>query len=204
VTDAVSARRSHTVTRSARWTGVVLVATLPFAAACGAGKSNENEKERATPYAATATVGAIAVRAARLVPSTAVPAASSAATPTDQGYLVVAIVNKGTQPDALSNATVSGGTVQPGSATQGSLTLPPRSLVTYGDPASGYTGPTLTISGLANGLTVGTTVPMTLTFAHAGTVSLDVPVMESGSFGSTATAAPIATTGAYPSATSTP
>jgi hypothetical protein len=72
VTDRVSPRRTLTV--------AALVAVLPIAAACAAGKGNETRKEHATPYIAQARVGNLLVTNAAIVPSgstTTVGASSS-------------------------------------------------------------------------------------------------------------------------------
>jgi copper(I)-binding protein len=162
---------------------------VPLAAGCGAGKDNETEKERATPYSANADVQDIAVRAVRLVASDSASA---------QGYLLAVLVNKGSDPDTLTNATVTGGTVQPAGAASSDLTVPANDSVLFGDPDLGDTGPALAISGLTEPLQLGTTMHVTLVFSTSGTATLDVPVLSSDDVGTTSTAAPIVTTGGYP------
>jgi hypothetical protein len=178
--------------------GALLLAVLPFATACGAGKNNETDHEHATPWVAGTSIGSLSVRAVRVVPATAGPgsgtpgpSASSA-----QGYLLAAVVNNGTTTDQLTNVTVDGATVQPSAGSV--LSFPPTELVRFGDPEIGDTGPALELSGLSQPLVVGTTMKVTMQFQKAGQVSLEVDVGDLSQVGSTATATPI------PVATSSP
>ena len=182
-----------------RLLGILLVAALPFAAGCGAGKGNETDKERSTPYAAAGDAGSMAVRAARLIPAGASATTEGAA----QAYLTLALVNRGTAADSLINATVAGGAVHPGGATS-SLTVEPHHRLNFGAPDLGDTGPTLEVTGLSSPLTYGTALAVTLTFKTGGTVTMDVPVLDPEYVGTTATAAPVETTGSYPSASPEP
>jgi hypothetical protein len=175
--------------------GALLVAAL-LSAGCGAGKKNETESERSTPYSAQADAGSLAVRSVRLV-------AADVTTGTAQAYLLVSVINRGGSPDTLTNATVTGGTVAPGGGAS-SLTVPASESLRFGDPELGDTGPALEVSGLAQPLQLGTTVKVSLTFQSSGTVSLDAPVTASADVGTTATAAPIKTTGGYPSPSAGP
>ncbi|MDQ1697088.1 MAG: hypothetical protein QOJ03_2441 [Frankiaceae bacterium] len=179
---------------SAHVVAALLVLALPLAAGCGAGKNNETEQERATPYSANADVHDIAVRAVRLVTSDSAAA---------QGYLVAVLVNNGSAPDTLANATVTGGTIQPAGAASSDLTVQPSSSVLFGDPDLGDTGPALAISGLNQPLQLGTTMHVTLVFSTSGTAALDVPVLSSSEVGTTSTAQPVLTTGSYPSPSGT-
>jgi copper(I)-binding protein len=165
----------------------VLLAALPFTAACGAGKGNETDKERATPYVAHVDAGSMAVRSIRILPSTE-----------STGYLMAAIVNRGDTPDTLTNATVGGGAVTPNGVS--GFTIEPTESLSFSTPALGGTdSPTLEITAAASPLTIGTTVPVTFTFENAGTVQIEAPIKSEEQVGSTATAAPIETTGSYPS-----
>lgn len=65
------------------------------------------------------------------------------------------------------------GTASQVSIIGGAVNLPANSLVDLGGPV-----PQVVMSGLANPLQGGETVPMDFTFAKAGTISLDVPVEE--------------------------
>jgi hypothetical protein len=183
---------------SAKGLGAVLAVLvgLPLVAGCGAGRNDETDKEVAT-HLGTADAGSIAVRGARLVP--AVATGTPGATGTPQGYLLVVLVNAGGQPDSLSNAAVADGTVQPTSADATTLVVQPNESTRFGDPELGDTGPALAIIGLSQPLQLGTTRQVTLQFQSGGHATFNVPVMSIGAVGTTATAAPIVTTGGYPS-----
>lgn len=166
---------------------LVLVALA--ATACGAGKHTETDKERATPYIATASVGKVSVHAVRVVVAD-VPSPSS-----PQAYLTASIVNTGSQPDSLTSATVNGSAVSAVGSGTPDFTLPPRQIVQIGDPDLGFTGTALGIGATQDTITPGTTATVTFTFQSAGTVTVDAPVVTSSEVGSTASAAPIATVG---------
>jgi copper(I)-binding protein len=160
------------------------------ATACSAGRHTETDKERATPYLASAAVGDVTVHAVRVVVADDV---SSATAP--QAYLTAAILNSGTQPDSLTNATVSGSGAAPVGTTTPDFTLPPRQIVQIGDPDLGFTGTALGIGALQEPLVPGTTTTVTFTFQSAGTVTVVAPVITSSGMGTTASAAPINTVG---------
>jgi len=92
-----------------------------------------------------------------------VPAGSSAS-------LFLSLFNNGTGNDELTGITAQGwaSSVQ---LTGGTVSVPSQSLVKLSGPA-----PQLVLSDLAKPLTGGEAIPVTLTFAHAGSVTLDVPV----------------------------
>jgi copper(I)-binding protein len=86
------------------------------------------------------------------------------------------------------------GTASQVSILGGAVNLPANSLVDLGGPV-----PRVVMSGLADPLEGGETVPMDFTFARAGTITLDVPVeAQSFEFG---TYSPPPTPSASPSAT---
>jgi copper(I)-binding protein len=159
------------------------------ATACAAGRHTETDKERTTPYNANASIGAVSVHAVRVVVAD-VPTATS-----PQAYLTASIFNSGSRPDALTSATVSGSAVAAVGSSAPDFTLPPRQIVQIGDPDLGFTGTALGIGALEKPLVPGTTTPVTFTFQTAGTVTVDVPVMTSSGVGTTASSAPITTTG---------
>jgi copper(I)-binding protein len=185
---------------SRRLLGVLLVAALPFVAACGAGEGSGTEKIQPRPYAGSADAGALKVRAVRIVPASFVSSSDAQAA---QAYLTLSIVNTGTESDTLTNATVEGSTVTPGGPA-GSFRIDPQKTLQFGTPDLGHTGATLEISGLTEELRVGTAVAVTVSFQNAGSVSMDAPVYDSDFVGSTSTAEPIETTGSYPSASAEP
>lgn len=181
---------THAVFR--RTFGAVLVMALPLAAGCGAAK--DNELIRATPYVANADAGDMAVRGIRIVPTT-----SGDST----GYLLATVVNRGQSSDTLTNATVAGGAVTP-SGVSGFSIDPSHSLQFSTPDIGGSDAATLQITASPTPLTIGTTVPVTFTFQDAGSVEVDVPVKSPEQVGSTSTAAPVATTGSYPSPSESP
>jgi copper(I)-binding protein len=90
-------------------------------------------------------------------------------------------------PGAASGADVSGGTVS----------LPANSQVNLTGPQ-----PSVVLSGLTRTLSGGEDIPLTLNFAHAGSVTLQVPVQPQSFYYSTYSAAPTPTpTSPSPTAT---
>jgi hypothetical protein len=73
--------------------------------------------------------------------------------------------------DRLESVKVPGSTSQ-ATITGGSVDLPANSLVSLGGPV-----PKVVLSGLASPLQGGESVPMKFTFARAGTITIDVPVV---------------------------
>jgi len=123
-----------------------------------------------------------------------VPAGSSAG-------LFLSIYNSGASADTLESVTASG--------TAASITLPDGSVALPVDSAPvNLTGPKpeVVLDKLTTPLTGGSSIPVTLTFAHAGSVTLQVPV-EPQSYQWATFAAPSssakATTGAKATATPT-
>ncbi|MBV9291318.1 MAG: copper chaperone PCu(A)C [Frankiales bacterium] len=179
---------------------MALVAAVSVAAAgCGAGRNNETNKERSTPFSGSGDAGAIAVRAVRLVPAgaassgaAATPGTVNSGTPsTAQAYLTLTIVNTGQNDDALTNATIPGGQIAPSGAGPSSLALPAQGTVQFGDPDTGSTGAALAVSGLSTPLLVGTVTRVTLTFQSGGSVTVQAPVMSAGSYGGTGATATV-------------
>jgi copper(I)-binding protein len=190
----------------------LVVAVLPLAAACGAGRDTTMDKERQTPYVANVKAGSLLVTGAMLVPAaatsaSATPSASESATPTPsatpsaagaQAYLVVTIANSGTNPDQLTGVVVQGATVSPSDQSSESLTVPAQQLVRFGNPESGDSGTSLAVSGASEPFTVGTSMQVTFEFRDAGSATLEAPVVPSDQVGSTATSAPLTLTHSYP------
>ena len=169
---------------------LVLIA-VPVLAGCGAGRDTVMESQRTTPFVGNANAGSIAVRAVRLV--VASPTAAAAASPTGgpQAYLMASIVNRGRSVDELTNATVTGGAVQPIGADATSLSLPPGELVQFGNPDLGTSGPTLGVGAPSTAIRPGTTTTVSFTFRTAGTVTLDVPVQTTSDIGTTDVTSPV-------------
>jgi copper(I)-binding protein len=185
---------------------VGLAAALPLAAVtgCGAGRNTTTDKERQTPYVATAHASTIAIRGARLLVTSTGASASPTASPDSeaQGYLTLAVVNKGPKPDTLTNATVDGGAVTTSSDASG-LSVDPEESLVFGVPGTETSVPTLEVVGFTSPLRTGTFADVSLTFQTAGTVSLQVPV-ESMDLGySTDPTREVPLTGSYPSPSTT-
>jgi copper(I)-binding protein len=200
--------------RPRRSFALAALVSLPFAAGCGVGKSNETEHERTTPYVANASIGTMLVRDALVLPAVSTPTASPSPTtpgpharrsaspspsptPAAQAYVTVTFVNSGTTPDTLVDATAGSGIVQPSGVGGGSLTIEPARTLRFGDPDIAP-GPALAVMGLAAPPVVGTAVPVTFTFRNAGSVRVLVPVRDPTTIGTTATSTPIPYTGSYP------
>jgi copper(I)-binding protein len=204
------------ISRRTLGVSVIVIAVLPLAAACGAGRSSTTDKERQTPYVASAHVGSLFVTAAHLVPSQAASASSAAtATPTPSAstssgtgtadaYLVFTVVNKGQRPDQLNGVQVQGGSVSPADSSAAALTVAPSQVLQFVDPEFGDSGNSLRVTDLAQPLTPGTSVPVVFQFQQAGALAIRVPVKTSDSFGTTATSTPLPLTGSYPSPSEAP
>lgn len=106
------------------------------------------------------------------------PSASSSAS-SAQAYLTLTVSS--TQDDELTGASVGGGGTVTPTASTSSLVVKPGQLLIIGDPqtSSGSSGPALAISGLSSAPVVGTTVPVTLNFKNAGSVTVQAPVRDS-------------------------
>lgn len=206
----------------------LVVVTLPFAAACGAGKNNETERVRTSPYVANASTGTMLVRGVSVIiaagatfgspsasgspsphrsasaPGSASPSpsASSTASPTGpqvQAYIVGTLVNAGSSPDTVTDVTAGSGTVRPSPANPAALTVRPAHPLMFVDPDVSGAGQSLVISGVTSPLLVGTSVSVSFTFRDAGTVTLQAPVRDVSTAGTTQTATPVYFTGNYPS-----
>jgi copper(I)-binding protein len=118
-----------------------------------------------------------------------VPAGSSAS-------LFLSLYNGGTSDDELTGVHATGwaSSVQ---VTGGTVSIPVESEVNLTGPE-----PQLVLSDLAKPLSGGEAIPLTLDFAHAGSVTLDVPVQAQSFYYSTFSPPPTVTPSA--TATSTP
>jgi copper(I)-binding protein len=118
-----------------------------------------------------------------------VPAGSSAS-------LFLSLYNGGTGDDELTGVHATGwaSSVQ---VTGGTVSLPVESEVNLTGPE-----PQLVLSDLAKPLSGGEAIPLTLDFAHAGSVTMDVPVQPQSFYYSTFSPPPTVTPSA--TATSTP
>jgi copper(I)-binding protein len=115
-----------------------------------------------------------------------VPAGSSAS-------LFLSLYNGGTGDDALT-AVHAAGWASSVQVSGGTVSLPVESEVNLTGPE-----PQLVLSDLAKPLSGGEAIPLTLDFAHAGSVTMDVPVQSQSFYYSTFSPPPTVT----PSATAT-
>ena len=165
------------------------VATV-FLAACGFDSPAVTNHEHNSAQAAEFSLGQIQVRDAYV--TTSANATS---------YLVVSLVNTGTQPDTLSSVTSPNGTVAfSGSGVfGGTITVPPKGVpVVLNQPLTTPQGPTATFTPTSSTPPqLGTYVPMQFSFAGAGTsATQSVPVIPPT--GTTVATSPVPTDQATP------
>lgn len=145
--------------------GLALVAAMTLAVSgCAAGQISQTADQVAAIDGANGTVGDIAVLNARLAPTIReyYPAGSDA-------RLLLYISNDGFTADTLESVSTSAaGSVK----ITGDVTLPPQTLT---DLAS-LTGTEVTLTGLTQNQYYGVSIPMTFSFANAGSVDLNVPI----------------------------
>jgi copper(I)-binding protein len=180
-----------------------LALVIPAAAGCEAGSNAPTLEFHQAAGGAYTTFNGITINNAFVLGAptgSAVPAGSSAS-------LFVSLFNGGTGDDQLvsvsaadyaSSVHVTGGTVS----------LPPQGEVNLTGPQ-----PSVVLSGLTKPLSGSEVIPVTFDFAHAGSVTLQVPVEPDSFYYSTysapptpapTTASPTATTKAKATATATP
>lgn len=185
-----SSRRGRRALRRA--CTVAAVALIPVLAGCEAGGNAPVLQWHPPTSGASATIkeatGELAIRNAFILgalPNASLPAGSPAG-------LFVGLVNTGAR-DRLVRVSA------PGSAT--SVTMPAGGVLLERDQSALLTGPApeLLLTGLTRSLPGGTYVKVRLTFARAGTVSLDVPVIARAN--SFATFSPAPTASPTPAAT---
>ena len=144
----------------------VLAVLTPAIAGCEAGNGAPTLEFHAASGGAQTVFNGIRINNVFVLgaPSGAtVPSGSSAS-------LFLSLYNGGKSADTLESITAAG-TASSISVTGSPVTLPAFSAVDLTGPQ-----PTAVLNDLTTSLTSGTTVPVTLTFAHAGSVTLQVPV----------------------------
>lgn len=145
-----------------RLTAVAVLALLPLgAAACGSGLDAQTSLEHASVNGTSANVGTMELRDAYLVG----PAST-------QSTLYVALYNTGAQTDQLTGVSSPDFTTVTFPGTTGQVMVPAVS------GAALLTAHTqgITVAGITAPLTVGQMVPVTFTFAKAGSVTILLPV----------------------------
>jgi hypothetical protein len=167
-------------------------------AACGFDSPAVTNSEKASIQAHDFSVGKIRVRNAYV---TTVQDTSSSPTSSGTTYVVLSLVNQGTESDSLTGVTSTAGTVSlTGSGVfGGSLTVPPKGVpVVVNVPVLSPHGPTATFTAASSvAPQLGTFVPMQFTFSGAGTSGTEpVPVVPPT--GTTAVTSPVPQTQATP------
>jgi copper(I)-binding protein len=155
--------------------GLVLAASTFALGACGFQAPDVTQHERSEVQGTSLSIGGVQVRAVFVTPVET----SETATPL---YVSVTFVNDTKTADTLVSAASPLGAVTLGGdgLTGGTLTLPPGVPVQVVDPALLTPGPTMTV-GVKSLPAVGGYVPITFTFATAGTTAtIQAPVLSAG------------------------
>lgn len=147
-----------------RTTVGLLAATSLVLTGCGAGQYAQSVNQQAAMLGANAAVGDISTLNVRLErpPGEKFPAGSDA-------RVLLWLSNDGIDPDTLTGVSTSAAeSVQ----FTGDGVIPGQTLIDL----SGETGPRLTINGFVADLYDGVSIPMTFSFANAGSLTLNVPI----------------------------
>lgn len=145
--------------------GLALAAAMTLAVSgCAAGQYSQTAQQVAAIDGANATVGNIAVLDVRLAPTEReyYPAGSSA-------RVLLYISNDGLAADTLEGVSTS---AAQSVKISGDATLPPQTLSDF----ASETGTAVTVTGFLQDQYYGVSIPMTFSFANAGTVDVDVPI----------------------------
>lgn len=145
--------------------GLALVAAMTLAVSgCAAGQYSQTAQQVAAIDGANATVGTIAVLDVRLAPTEReyYPAGSSA-------RVLLYISNDGLTADSLEGVSTSAATSV---KISGDATLPPQTLSDF----ASENGAEITVTGFLQDQYYGVSIPMTFSFANAGTVDVNVPI----------------------------
>ena len=145
--------------------GLALFAAITLAVSgCAAGQDSQTADQVAAIDGANGTVGNIAVLNARLAPTVRedYPAGSSA-------RLLLYISNEGLAADTLEAVTTSAArSVE----VSGSGLLPPQTLSDF----ASVTGTEVVVTGFVDDQPYGVSIPMTFSFANAGSIDLNIPI----------------------------
>lgn len=176
--------------------GIAAAVTTMLLAACGFESPAVTDHEHNSTQAHDFSVGNIRVRNTYV---TTLPGLGARTSPSPGPYLVVTLVNQGTQSDTLTGITSPAGSVTltgPG-ISGGELTVPPNGVpVVLNPPLISPQGPTATLQATTPPR-LGTYVPMQFSFSGAGTSGTEpVPVVPPTA--TTAATAPVPQTQATP------
>jgi hypothetical protein len=160
------------VTRTARLprrvlapAGLALFAAMTLAVSgCAAGQYSQTADQVAAIDGANGAVGDISVLNARLAPTAreSYPAGSSA-------RVLLYVSNSGFTADSLEDVSTSA--AQSVKIT-GDVALPPQTLADF----ASETGTEVTVTGFLQDQYYGVSIPMTFSFANAGSIDLNVPI----------------------------
>ena len=172
----------------------VLAVLVPALAGCEAGNSAPTLQFHSSNAGTDVTYNGIQISDAFVLGApdgATVPSGSSAS-------LFMSLYNNGTAADTLQSATAAG-TAFSVALTGGTVSLPQ-----YGSADLSGPEPKVALTGLTKPLAAGSTVKVTLTFAHAGSVTISVPVEAQSYYWATysAPASPSASPSTSPSASS--
>ncbi len=145
--------------------GLALFAAMTLAVGgCASGQYAQTAEQVTAIDGANGTVGNISVLNARLAPTAreSYPAGSNA-------RLLLYVSNIGLSADSLESVSTSAAkSVQ----ITGDQTLPPQTLTDF----AGATGTEVVVTGFLQDQFYGVSIPMTFSFADAGTIDLNVPI----------------------------
>jgi copper(I)-binding protein len=146
---------------------VAVAALIPILAGCEAGNDAPSLRWHQPSDGAGTEFGDISIRNVFVLGA---PLGQALAAGQSTG-LFFALVNNNDHSDTLLRVTAPG-TAASVSLPGGSVQLTPNQAVLLTGPQ-----PTAVLSGLTRTVTGGSFIPVTMTFQHAGTVTLSVPVM---------------------------
>ena len=147
-----------------RTTAAVVAAASLTLAGCGAGQYAQSVNQQAAILGANAAVGDMSTLNVRLAPiaEQKYPAGSDA-------RVLLYLSNDGLNPDTLTSvSSPAAKSVQ----ITGDPVVPGQTLVDL----SGDSGRRVTLTGLVQDLYYGVSIPMTFSFANAGSLTLNVPI----------------------------
>ncbi len=143
---------------------VAFVAACLTLSGCAAGQVSQTADQVAAIDGANGTVGDIAVLNARLAPT-----AGEGYQQGSNGRLLLWISNNGLNPDTLSKvSSPAADSVQ----VVGDANIPGQYLADL----SSLTGTRVVVSGFTQDVPHGQSIPMTFSFANAGTLDLNIPI----------------------------
>ena len=155
------------MSKSRLLSAVALLVVVPLAG-CAAGRGDATSKE-SSPHIVDAQAGVVAIRNVVVWPS-------NSGSGNAQAYVTFTLVSPLT--DTLTGVSVGkGGTVTPTDPTA-QLVVKPHAPLIISDPDTPTTNPGLAVNGLSSPPLAGTTIPVTLDFQNAGTVTVLAPVRD--------------------------